>query len=504
MLQVTDIQYIRQEVNRKGCSYSDVARRTNVDYRTVKKYADMEEFQPNKKIKKSQPAPVMDPVKDIVDQWLREDLKKKKKYRRTAKRIWQLLVENENFKGSDRTVRAYVAKRKKELLEESNEAALPLEAKPGDAQVDFGEAPFKYMGKVVDLPFLVMSFPSSNAAYVQVFESQNQECFLEGLKRFFHHIGGVPCRIRFDNLTPAVKKILPHGKRILTEGFQQFALHYGFAYEFCNPASGNEKGHVESKVKYIRNNMFLPERTIYNLEDFNRQLWEECKRDHQRQHYEKKIEIAKLHEEERAAFLCLPAKEYTCTRYETVKADKYGFIQIDAKKYSTSPRFASQTVLVGITYNRVDIIDENGEIIVRHERIYGEKMKSMKWQPYLALMAKRPTALKYSTFYEQLPHNWQNYLETCTLEEKKKALQLLSAILKDYDFHKASEALDLAMASGHPSIETIKHAYIQLISGQGDRFTLQMIHSVPELPNVVRGMSQYDTAMFSERGGEYE
>ncbi|WAA12794.1 hypothetical protein [Fervidibacillus halotolerans] len=100
------------------------------------------------------------------------------------------------------------------------------------------------MGKVVDLPFLVMSFPSSNAAYVQVFESQNQECFLEGLKRFFHHIGGVPCRIRFDNLTPAVKKILPYSKRILTEGFQQFALHYGFTYEFCTPASGNEKGHV--------------------------------------------------------------------------------------------------------------------------------------------------------------------------------------------------------------------------------------------------------------------
>jgi predicted SpoU family rRNA methylase len=69
MLQVTDIQYIRQEVNIKGCSYADVARRTNKDYRTIKKYADMEEFQPKGNIKKSQPASVMDPVKDIVDQW---------------------------------------------------------------------------------------------------------------------------------------------------------------------------------------------------------------------------------------------------------------------------------------------------------------------------------------------------------------------------------------------------------------------------------------------------
>ncbi len=73
----------------------------------------------------------MDPVKEIVDQWLREDLKKKKKYRRTAKRIWELLKEECGFKGSDRTVRAYVSKRKIELLEEmeaNDEAALPLEA----------------------------------------------------------------------------------------------------------------------------------------------------------------------------------------------------------------------------------------------------------------------------------------------------------------------------------------------------------------------------------------
>ncbi|WP_425426278.1 Mu transposase domain-containing protein [Tuberibacillus calidus] len=68
-------------------------------------------------------------------------------------------------------------------------------------------------------------------------------------------------------------------------------------------------------------------------------------------------------------------------RYETLKADKYGYVQIDAKKYSTSPRYANQEVLVGITYNQVDILADNGEIIVQHERLYGEKTKSMKWQP---------------------------------------------------------------------------------------------------------------------------
>ena len=98
MLTVTDINYIRQEVNIKGRSYAEVARRTNFDPRTIKKYADQEDFNQKQKIRKPHPSPVMDPVKPIIDQWLMEDIKKK--YRRTAERIWQLLVDQEEFKGS--------------------------------------------------------------------------------------------------------------------------------------------------------------------------------------------------------------------------------------------------------------------------------------------------------------------------------------------------------------------------------------------------------------------
>lgn len=501
MLKVTDINYIRQEVNKKGCSYSDVARRTNIDFRTVKKYADQEEFQPEIKRVKSQPAPVMDPVKDIVDQWLKEDMKKKKKYRRTAKRIWQLLKEDEelSFTGSDRTVRSYVSKRKKELLEESEGASIPLESKPGDAQVDFGEAPFKRNGKVVDLPYLVLSFPYSNAFLVQVFESQNQDCFLEGLKRFFHHLEGVPRRIRFDNLSPAVKKILPQGRRELTEGFERFALHYGFEYEFCNPGAGNEKGHVEAMVKYTRNNFFLPERTLYNLDDFNEGLWIEIEQDRNRPHYERKKEITSLFEEDKQALFYLPPKEYTCVRYETLKADKYGYVLVDTKRYSTSPRYANQEVLVGITYNRVDILSDTRETIVRHERIYGEETKSMNWQPYLSLMARRPTALKYTTFYSKLPEVWQSYLHECTLEEKKKALLLLSTLLKSHSLAQATEALEIASERSHPSSEAIKQVFHQLIHGRGYRETMKLKTPVPTMPMAERGINRYDAFFSTDR-----
>jgi hypothetical protein len=84
VLTVTDINYIKQEVNIKGRSYSDVAKQMGRDPRTIKKYADKEDWNENqhKQVRKGK---VMDPVKPIVDQWLQEDLKKKKKYRRTAK-----------------------------------------------------------------------------------------------------------------------------------------------------------------------------------------------------------------------------------------------------------------------------------------------------------------------------------------------------------------------------------------------------------------------------------
>ncbi|WP_236611120.1 hypothetical protein [Halalkalibacterium ligniniphilum] len=60
----------------------------------------------------------MGPVKPIIDKWIKEDLKKKKKYHRTAKKMFQQLKKFHSFKGAYRTVRDYVSKRKKELRED--------------------------------------------------------------------------------------------------------------------------------------------------------------------------------------------------------------------------------------------------------------------------------------------------------------------------------------------------------------------------------------------------
>ncbi|AOV07070.1 IS21 family transposase [Sporosarcina ureilytica] len=495
MLAVAEINYIRHEANRKDCSYAYIARRIGRDPRTVKKYAEKEDFNPEIKPKQNRPSPVMDPVKHIVDEWLLEDFKKKKKFRRTAKRIWEQLKEKFNFTGSDRTVRNYVANRKIELLDEASQAALPLDNKPGAAQVDFGEAPFQYQGEEIVLPYLVLSYPYSNAFYFQVFPSQNKECFLEGLKRIFHYTGSVPRTIRFDNLSPAVKKILPNGERQLTEDFQNFVLHYGFDYEFCNPNSGNEKGHVEAMVKYVRNNFLLPSLHVMDLDELNKGLWEKSENDRERKHYEKETLISQLFEEDQKASLILPSKEYRCVRYETLKADKYGYIRIEKNSYSTSPRFALNKVVVRISYNKIDILTDEHQLVVSHSRLYGQYRKSMKWQPYLNLMAKRPLALKYTSFYDQLPSEWQTYLDACTVSEKQEALKFLSSVLKNHQFEKVTESLIIASEYGHPSIESIKQVFYQLINGRGIREEVQFKKALPSMPEISRGLAHYDQLM---------
>lgn len=91
--------------------------------------------------------------------------------------------------------------------------ALPLPHPLGEAQVDFGETTFYEKDIKYEGYHLAMTFPHSDAKYVQLFKGQNFECLARGLMDIFEHVGGVPGVIRFDNMSTAVKSIKTHGER---------------------------------------------------------------------------------------------------------------------------------------------------------------------------------------------------------------------------------------------------------------------------------------------------
>ena len=227
MLTMEQVYRIRNLKKFEGKSLRKIADITGHDFSTVKKYIEKENF--NIELRpRQQRQGKLSPYKDIVTKWLEEDRKAPYKQRHTAKRIYDRLRElYPEFNASDRSVRSFVEKLKKEL-KIVNAGSLPLDHPPGEAQVDFGEARFIENGVTYDGHYVNISFPYSNAGYTQLFKSQNQECLLEGLKVIFEHIEGVPTAIWFDNMSTAVQKIKEHGQRDLTKGFLRFMMHYRF------------------------------------------------------------------------------------------------------------------------------------------------------------------------------------------------------------------------------------------------------------------------------------
>ena len=80
-----------------------------------------------------------------------------------------------DFDCSYRTVASYV-KEKKRAIYSDVRAAPPLEHKAGEARVDFGSADFYENGTLCSGKYLNVSFPYSNAGYLQLFKGENREC----------------------------------------------------------------------------------------------------------------------------------------------------------------------------------------------------------------------------------------------------------------------------------------------------------------------------------------
>lgn len=482
MLTMIQINHIRYQSLHKGQSMRTIVRQTGHNFRTVKKYIEQTDF--NKPIRKKQGRPSkLDGVKPIIDTWLTEDMKRKPKQRHTSKRIYDRLKDEHNdiFNASERTVRAYVAAKKKELYG-AVEGFLPLDHPTGEAQVDFGDVVFYEKGQLVNGHELIISFPYSNGGYPQLLKGQNQECLFTGMIDIFEHMNRVPNVIWFDNLSAAVVGINGHDRK-LTERFQRFCLHYGFEARFCNPDSGHEKGNVENKVGYSRRNFFVPEPEFDDIEEYNRRLFAVAEKDHERPHYKKNLFITRLLKEDMVNMLPLPENRFEAAKWQKAKANKVGKVKFETNTYSSSPKVAGKEVWIKANAHYVEILDEDYQSIVQHRRLYGKNQETMNWYPYLTTLAKRPNALKYSGFYRELPDPWQDYLESCDHGGKKDSLKVLLKILEERDMDTATRSLEESLVNGIATSDSILLSYYRL--------TQETIEGSLKLPPTLVEMSGY-------------
>lgn len=351
MLKMSHINDIK-ELARQGMTIAEISRTLQVDPKTVRKYIEQTDFSPTMAALTPK-ASILDPYKGTIDSWLAADLNRWHKQRHTAQRVHNRLSEQfPDFSCSYPTVARYVKSKHIEL--QRGKFFQELVWHPGEAQTDFGEADFIERSQFVRKKYLTLSFPYSNDSFTQVFGGETAECVCQRLKDIFHYMGGVPGLIVVDNATGIGRRI---GQKIQEASlFASFRAHYDFSIRFCNPHSGHEKGHVENKINYTRHNLFVPPLVFDDIEPFNRDLLGRHAQKAKEPHYKKHRTIQELFEADQKALRPLPAADFDVCRYETVKADKYGKVCLDARHYySTCPAYGGRAVMLGIRAHQIDV-----------------------------------------------------------------------------------------------------------------------------------------------------
>ncbi|WP_243269975.1 IS21 family transposase [Thermanaerosceptrum fracticalcis] len=381
MIGMVDKEYIRKKYYIEGWSIRKISRNLHVARQTVRKALQNSEI-PKYQLSQEKPCPVLDPYKEIIREWLELDKTQPEKQQHTARRIYHRLCEEYDYTGSETTVRRYVRIVKNEL----NEAYVPLTADWGEqAQVDWGRAKVYINGKLTEVSLFCLRLKASLVSFVWASPTEKLEGFLEGHRRAFEWLGGIPWNLVYDNPKTAVTKILKGPYREEHKHFSSLRAHYLFDSEFCNPHSGNEKGTVENLVKYVRQNALVPVPEVNSLDELNSMLLNWCEKQRQ-------LRI-KDWEQERQELRPLPSAPFKCSSTHMISVSKLLLFQFSRNYYSVPIEYAHRKLRVEAFVDRLEIYDST-KLVAIHDRCYDRGEKIMKLEHYLPILAAKPRAVK--------------------------------------------------------------------------------------------------------------
>lgn len=428
MLSMDNITDIKELANH-GYSTRQIASATGHNRETVMKYikAPVTVPSPIKRQRKTAVDPYIPYIEDLLKG---EQALSNRKHKLTAKRIHSLIATGELTKDlpamtfSVRTIERIIKELRQTIIKSATRKHMKLLHVAGKAQIDFGEIEMLEEGGETRHFILVLTFPHSNFRLAHVLPAQNFECLAHGLTEMFTRIGRVPTVLRCDNMSTAVSKIIRRDEvsngqcnhdtidhpRRLTGNFMALKLAYGFDAEFCNPASGNEKGSVENAVGWIRRNFFSPLRRFDgDYAAINEQLASFCEQEAEKPHYRRETPIKELFKEDKAAMLPLPQELFDAHSWSEATITKDCRAKFEGNEYQLD-LVPGTKVLIKRYWNRLVFCTERGAVISEYERSYGNRKDNIDWSVELKMLSERPSAFNSSYLRNILPEETKNYI----------------------------------------------------------------------------------------------
>lgn len=389
-------EQIRKAHERDASSIHELSRRFHVHRRNVRE-ALASPVPPERKVPEK-PAPVLGPWKATIDGWLEADRSAPPKQRHTARRVWQRLVEEHGVAVAESTVRGYVAEVRRRIEVPLVQVMVPQHHPLGEeAEVDFGTASVYLAGLAVDVSMFIMRLSASGRAYPRAYLNEAQEVFLDGHVRAFEHYGGVPRRIRYDNLKAAVERVLKGRDRIESDRFVALRSHFGFESFFCQPGikGSHEKGGVEGEVGRFRRRHLVPVPRVASMAELNELLMAGAAKDDGRHIAQRRISVAEHFALEADTLRPLPDEHFDVSVMASHRVDHKSRVSVRACLYSVPARYAGRRLDVRVGAETIEILD-GAAPVARHPRgLKGDEVLAL--DHYLEVLAIKTGAFPGAT-----------------------------------------------------------------------------------------------------------
>ena len=374
-------------------------------------------------------------------------------------------------------------------------AFVPLAFELGEAfQFDWSEEGLVVGGIYYRLQVAHMKLCASRAFWLVAYASQGHEMLFDAHTRGFAALGGIARRGIYDNMKTAVDKVKKGKGRVVNARFSVMCAHYLFDADFCNVASGWEKGVVEKNVQDSRRRIWIEARKLRfgSLVELNawlatrcRGLWEEIRHPEHRH-----FSVAEMLEHERAHLMPMP-EPFDGYVEKPARVSSTCLVAVARNRYSVPCELVGQMVSTRLYPSRVAVV-ANDSVVASHERLSDEGQTRYDWQHYIPLVQRKPGALRNGAPFADMPEPLQR-LRRALLREAggDRVMARVLAIVSSAGLEAVLVAVELALETGPPSgrvsVEHVVNVLARLNAKPAPEnvaTTLQV--SQPPLANTVR------------------
>lgn len=362
-----------------GASQHEIARRTGVDRKTVRRYAigANSPMATGSESVASQIPPPRPPAQVDADLrvpahassacaahrvWIEAQVA----LGRNAVAIYQDLVEQHGFAHRYNSVKRFV----RGLKQRDPERFDVLESAPGEeAQVDFGQgAPTLSDNGKYRRPYLfVMTLKYSGKSFRKVVWKADQETWARLHEEAFRSFGGAVAYVVLDNLKQGVLRPDLYAPE-LNPVYAAVLAHYGAIADPARVRDPDRKGTVENAIQHTQSTALKGKRfDTIDAQNTHLTHWEE-RWAAPRIHGRKKRQVLAMYAEERPHLKPLPLEGFRYFKQEVRTVDDSGLVQVLGAYYSALPAVVHTRVTVRIYAAEIEILDDHGQVLRRHAK----------------------------------------------------------------------------------------------------------------------------------------